>query len=183
MSNNYLKELSDILQQEKTKEINDLYESILETVDNGNNIFICGNGGSAANANHIANDLLCVASIKLKKNIKVESLSANQAVITCIANDRGYENIYSEQVQIKGNENDLLILLSGSGNSKNIIKAIEVAKNKKLKTLSILGFDGGKCKKISDKVLHFQINDMQIAEDLQMIIFNACLKKFINSNS
>ena len=80
----------------------------------------------------MANDLLCVANKKTKKGIKVESLSANPAVITCIANDRGYENIFSEQLNAKGNKGDLLLILSGSGNSKNVIKAIRLAKKRGL---------------------------------------------------
>lgn len=177
----YINKLIETLDQNKTIEINDLYKSILKVWKNNKNIFICGNGGSAANANHMANDLLCVANKKTKKGIKVESLSANPAVITCIANDRGYENIFSEQLNAKGNKGDLLLILSGSGNSKNVIKAIRLAKKKGIKSFSILGFDGGECKKISDKAIHYKVDDMQISEDIQMIVFNICMKELMKT--
>lgn len=175
----YLDKLTDCLKQDHSAKIEKLFNRILEAWKKGRNIFICGNGGSAANSNHIANDLLCVANKKTKKGIKIESLTANSAVITCIANDRGYQNIFSDQIEIKGKKDDLIIFLSGSGNSLNIIKGIVKAKNKGMKTFSILGFNGGKCKKISKEYINYKINDMQISEDIQMIIFNICLKKLM----
>ena len=142
-----------------------------------NSVYLCGNGGSAANANHIANDLLYGLSSKINIGLNVESLSANIAVITCLANDIGYENIYSEQIKNKAKKNDVLIVLSGSGNSKNIIKALKVANRLKLKTFAILGYNGGKAKKIAKFPIHTRVNDMQISEDMQMFYLNYCLKK------
>ena len=141
-----------------------------------NTIYLCGNGGSAANAIHIANDMTYGAGKKNGKGINIESLSSNSAVLTCLANDLSYEDIFSEQIKVKGKSNDLLIVLSGSGNSKNVIKAIEIAKNKKMKTFAIVGFDGGTCKKIADNSIHFNINDMQVAEDFQLIVSHMCMQ-------
>ena len=81
----------------------------------------------------------------------------------------------------KGNKGDLLLILSGSGNSKNVIKAIRLAKKKGIKSFSILGFDGGECKKISDKTIHYKVDDMQISEDIQMIVFNICMKELMKT--
>lgn len=131
-------------------------------------IFLCGNGGSAANAIHIANDLLYLRS--RGKGIKATALPANQAVLTCLANDTGYENIFSFQLEQLGREGDILIALSGSGNSANILKAVDTAKKMGVSTCAILGFDGGKCLSLVDIPIHFQINDMQIAEDLQLMV-------------
>ncbi len=145
-----------------------LAQEILLIQKEGRHIFLCGNGGSAANAMHIANDLLY---LRLKgRGVKAEALPANQAVVTCLANDIGYENIFSFQLEQSGKEGDMLIVLSGSGNSKNILKAVETAKNMRIQTCAILGFDGGKCLKLVDIPIHFSINDMQIAEDLQLIV-------------
>ena len=153
---------------------------------NKKNIFICGNGGSGSNANHIANDLLYGVGFdretgKHTLGMKVESLVSNSGVLTCLANDISYENIFSKQIEIKGNPGDLLIALSGSGNSKNIIKAIEIGNKIGLSTTAIVGFDGGKCKKIAHSNIHCSINDMEIAEDIQMIIFNTCKQWLINN--
>lgn len=133
-------------------------------------VFICGNGGSAANAIHLANDFLYgIAKIK-GTGLRVQALSANSAVITCLGNDLGYKNIFSEQLAVQGQIGDLLIVLSGSGNSPNIITVLEQAKTMNIKSYAILGFGGGRCKALADTSIHFSINDMQIAEDLQLIV-------------
>jgi len=144
-------------------------------------LFICGNGGSAGNAIHLANDFLYGVAKATGGGLKVLSLSDNAAVITCLANDLGYEQIFSEQLAVQGQKGDLLITLSGSGNSPNIIRVIEQAKAMGIKSYAILGFDGGKCKKIADVPIHFPVNDMQIAEDLQVIVGHMLMQwLFIN---
>lgn len=137
---------------------------------NKKQVFICGNGGSAGNAIHLANDYLYGVAKKIGEGLRVHALSANTAVITCLANDVGYESIYSEQLAVHGQEGDLLIVLSGSGNSSNIIKILEQAKTMKIKTYAILGFEGGKCKQLADVSIHFPVSDMQISEDMQLIV-------------
>ena len=149
------------------------------------NVFICGNGGSAANAIHIANDLhygigACGAGKKLP-GLRVEALSANSGVITCLANDTGYDNIFSHQLEVKSQRDDLLIALSGSGNSSNIIKALTTANQLGVKTFAILAFDGGHCKKVAKTPIHFAINDMQIAEDTQLVVGHLCMQ-WLNSH-
>jgi D-sedoheptulose 7-phosphate isomerase len=179
---NYLRNLVKVLKQNKSIEIYNLYNMILKTWKKNQSIFICGNGGSAANANHIANDLSIAAVKNSKRGLKVESLASNSAIITCLANDYGYDKIFSKQLKNKGSKDDLLLVLSGSGNSKNILNAIKQAKKLKMNTFAILGFDGGKCKKISDKFINYKINDMQISEDLQMIIMNICVKELMKQS-
>ena len=182
----YINKLNDCFDEDFISSIYKLNLQLKEAWINKKNIFICGNGGSGANANHIANDLLYGVAYnretgKYKLGMRVESLVSNSGVITCLANDIDYENVFSKQIEIKGDLDDLLIVLSGSGNSPNIIKALEVANHKGLKTFAIVGFDGGKCKKIAHSNIHCSINDMEIAEDIQMIIFNTCKQWLINN--
>ena len=179
LTEQYISRLIQVIKTDKNKEINLLYNQILKTWKNKKTIYVCGNGGSAGNANHIANDLIFAAGKKNKKGIKVESLASNPSIITCLANDIGYENIFSEQIRVKGAKGDLLIVLSGSGNSKNVIKAIKEAKKNKLDTFAILGFDGGMCKKIVKNYIHYEVSDMQISEDLQMIVLNICIQELM----
>ena len=174
--NNYKINLSETLKKLEVEKVKELGELILSAWKTNNTIYLCGNGGSAANAIHIANDMIYGAGKKNGRGISIESLSSNSAVLTCLANDLSYEDIFSEQIKVKGKSNDLLIVLSGSGNSKNVIKAIEIAKNKKMKTFAIVGFDGGICKKIADNSIHFDINDMQVAEDFQLIVSHMCMQ-------
>ena len=176
----YLAKISNSFSEEIYYAIESLALELREVWLNDNNVFICGNGGSAANAIHIANDFLygvgrCGIGDKMP-GIKVEALSSNSGVLTCIANDTGYENIYSYQLDVKANPNDLLIVLSGSGNSPNVVNALKKAKEKNLKSFAILGFDGGECLQQAGKALHFKVNDMQISEDLQLIAAHICMQ-------
>ena len=149
------------------------------------NVYICGNGGSAANAIHIANDLhygigACGPGKKLP-GLRIEALPANAGVITCLANDTGYENIYAHQLEVKAQKDDILIALSGSGNSLNITKALFTANGIGMQTYAILAFTGGKSKEIAKTVIHFEINDMQIAEDTQLMVGHLCMQ-WLNSH-
>ena len=145
---------------------------------NQNMIYLCGNGGSAGNAIHLANDFLYGAGVNSGSGggLRVEALSANPAILTCLANDLGYEQIYAEQIRVKAQSGDVLIALSGSGNSPNIIKALEAGNSIGMKTFAILGYSGGRCKEIAMHPIHFKIDDMQIAEDLQLIVGHMCMQ-------
>jgi D-sedoheptulose 7-phosphate isomerase len=173
---NYLNILIKILKADSFSRVPPLGEALFEAWRAKNNIYLCGNGGSAGNAIHLANDFIYGAGIKNGYGLRVEALSANPAVITCLANDIGYESIYSEQLRVKAQPGDLLIALSGSGNSSNIVKAIEMGNGIGMKTFAILGYDGGKCKEVVSYPIHFEVNDMQIAEDLQLIVGHICMQ-------
>jgi len=178
----YLDNLSKILNVDSFIQILPLGEALLEAWRNNKNIYLCGNGGSAGNAIHLANDFIYGAGIKNGYGLQVEALSANSAVITCLANDIGYENIYSEQLRVKAHPGDVLIALSGSGNSPNIIKAIQVGNSIGMKTFAILGYGGGKCKDFASHAIHFEVSDMQIAEDLQLIVGHICMQWLSKKN-
>lgn len=175
---NYLKNMIAILNSLSKKKINLLIKELRKLKKNKNRLFICGNGGSGANAIHLANDFLF--SKLSSANIDVEALTSNAAIITCIANDIGYEYIFSKQLEIKAKKNDMLLVFSGSGNSKNIINAINLAKKKNLVVFGIIGFDGGEAKKLLNKYcIHININDMQISEDMQTIIGHIVFKTLV----
>ncbi|ALU91457.1 sedoheptulose 7-phosphate isomerase [Herbaspirillum rubrisubalbicans M1] len=136
----------------------------------GRQVFLCGNGGSAGNAIHLANDFLYGIAKRTGGGMRVSALSANAAVLTCLANDIGYDHIYSEQLAVQAQPGDLLIALSGSGNSANILRALEQARKMDVISCAILGYSGGKAKALCDIPIHFAVDDMQIAEDMQVIV-------------
>jgi D-sedoheptulose 7-phosphate isomerase len=136
----------------------------------GRSVFICGNGGSAGNAIHLANDFLYGIAKGAGLGIRVQALSANAAVITCLANDVGYDRVFSSQLAVQGRERDLLLVFSGSGNSPNVVRAIEQARLMDIKSYAVVGFSGGICKGSADVAIHFPIDDMQISEDLQLVM-------------
>ena len=176
---NYFNKLSSNFNSEILIGIEKLAEDLIKIWKSNNQLFICGNGGSAANAIHIANDLHygLAQSVRSKKyGMKSDALPANTAIITCLANDTGYENIFSNQLRVKASKDDMLVVLSGSGNSANIINALEVSNEIGLNSYAILGFDGGKCKDIARNIIHVPVSDMLVSEDIQMIIFNICFQ-------
>ena len=172
----YSKRLADSLDEINWTEVLRLSKELLATKTRGSRVFLCGNGGSAANANHIANDLVYAVTECTGLGFDAVSLSANPAVLTCLANDVGYQDIFSEQLAVSGRENDLLLVLSGSGNSKNIFNALIMAKKLKMRTSAILGFDGGMCKEITDLPIHVEVADMQISEDIQLALGHMIMK-------
>ena len=145
-------------------------------ISSNNKIFFCGNGGSAGNAIHLANDFLYGIAKRTGGGMKVQALSANPAVITCLANDVGYDHIYSEQLAVLGQPGDLLVVLSGSGNSPNILRVLEQAKTMSVKSCAILGYTGGRCKSLADLAIHFPVDDMQVAEDMQLVVGHILMK-------
>ena len=146
-------------------------ELLLDAWKTGHQVFLCGNGGSAANAIHIANDLFYgTAKNSGKPGISSHALTANQAIVLCLANDFSYEEIFAEQLRAQGRPFDILMALSGSGNSENIVRAIQAARGIGMTSIAILGYSGGKCKGLADIPIHFAVDDMQLSEDAQLIV-------------
>ena len=166
----YSLRLQGVLASSDWSSVSLLAQDMLRCWHEKRQVFFCGNGGSAGNAVHLANDFLYGIAKKTGGGLKVQALAANTAVMTCLANDVGYESIFSEQLAVQAQAGDLLIALSGSGNSPNIVRVIEQAKAMDVKSYAILGFTGGKCKELADVPIHFPVNDMQIAEDMQLIV-------------
>jgi D-sedoheptulose 7-phosphate isomerase len=136
----------------------------------GRQVFICGNGGSAANAIHLANDLVYGIAKENGRGLRVHALPANQAIMTCLANDVSYAAIYSKQLELYGRPGDLLIVLSGSGNSPNVVEALAAARAGGLTSFAILGYSGGRCLALADHAIHARVDDMQISEDVQVMV-------------
>ncbi len=172
----YLLKLNKVSKSKEFFKVKYLAKDVLNTKKNKKKIYICGNGGSAANAMHIANDLIYGAGISSGKGFDIEALTSNSSVLTCLANDIGYENIFSEQLRVKAKKGDILIVMSGSGNSKNILNALKFSNKIGMKSFAILGYSGGKAKKLANVPIHINVNDMQISEDTQLIIGHLLMK-------
>lgn len=188
-SEKYVKRLSAIFSDINKQKILELEKLInLARIEN-RNIFVFGNGGAAATATTMANDLGfdILKKTKVKKTFKVFCLNDNTSVLTAIANDVGYENIFLNQLKIHFRKKDIAIILSASGNSKNIVKAANWIKKKNSYVFSIVGFDGGKLKKISNNYIHIPSikGEYGPVEDIQLMINHILAhwfqKKFKNS--
>lgn len=180
---NYTRAIPELFTDEVKKGIDKLVEDLfhLWTIDKGC-IFIAGNGGSAANAEHFSNDLTYgianhKSESKFQYGIRNECLSSNSAIISCLSNDIGYDNIFGYQLKTKMRCNDILLCISGSGNSDNILNALQICKSIGGKSYSMLGFDGGKALELSDNIIHFICNDMQLSEDCHLIAGHLISKK------
>ena len=148
----------------------ELGRALRECWRHGRSVYLCGNGGSAGNAVHLANDYVYGIAKGKGPGLRAHALPANTSVLTCLANDLAYSEIFSAQLEVYARPDDVLIVLSGSGNSPNIVRALEVAKTIGLRTFAVLGYSGGKAKDLADTVIHFPVDDMQIAEDLQLVV-------------
>lgn len=173
----YARKLTTVIQHQAWGEVDDLANSLLQAWQDKRQLFLCGNGGSAANAIHLANDFLYGIGDKAAvPGMRVEALPANPAVLTCLANDTDYSKIFAIQLLAKAQKGDLLLVLSGSGNSPNVVQALEEGNRIGMKTFAIVAFSGGACAEIAQRVIHLEIEDMQIAEDLQLVIGHMCMK-------
>lgn len=166
----YISRLLEAIGKLDVEEINTAMNVILDTYQAEGNIYIFGNGGSASTASHYTCDFNKGINEYVDKKFNFVCLNDNIPTMMAIANDIGYEDIFVYQLQNKLKANDLVIGISGSGNSPNIIKAIEYANQEKVKTLGITGYDGGKLRDISTYSINANVDDMQISEDIHMII-------------
>ena len=173
----YFSDLTDTISKIETSDLISIKNSILNCYKRNGVIYIFGNGGSGATASHVAGDYL-----KTIKGLRIVCLNDNTTVLSAIANDIHYEEIFREQLKNIVQKQDLVIAISGSGNSKNIVNAIEYANSRSIETIGFCGFDGGNLKNIAAKSIHIQIHDMEIAEDLHLSCFHA-IKRDIENDS
>ena len=155
---------------------------ITDAIISNKKIITCGNGGSASTASHYITDWNKMYNLATGKKLRGFSLCDNVGLITAYGNDLSYEDIYSEQVNTLMDEDDLLIVISGSGNSPNILKAIEAAKNNGSKVLGVLGYDGGKALPLCDESFHVPSWDMQICEDIHLSFGHMVMKIICNES-
>ncbi|MDO5581971.1 MAG: SIS domain-containing protein [Planctomycetia bacterium] len=150
-----------------------IVEKILETKKTGNRIYIAGNGGSAATASHMANDLVKGARVNDHVGFRAICLNDSTPIVTCLANDFAYEDIYSIQLRTFAEKGDLFVVYSGSGNSPNVVKGAQTAKEMGLTTIAFGGRDGGKLKGICDFCLIAPTPCMEQLEDMHMLYEHA----------
>jgi len=175
----YIKRLISTL---KTTDVNSISE-ILKTLESvKGRIYIIGNGGSAATASHMVNDLGIGLKRRDIKNFDVESLNDNTPVCSALANDVGYKNIFYMQLKNKITSDDILIAISCSGTSKNILKAVKYSKKRGAKIIGLTGFNGGLLKKRSDINFHIPTakNEYGLVEDMHMILNHIIYSYYIN---
>lgn len=166
----YLNEEIEILKRLDLESINTIMNILEDARIADKRIFVCGNGGSAATASHYCCDFNKGVSESLEKKYNMECLSDNIPGLMAVANDIGYEEIFRFPLRNKMKRGDILIGISGSGNSKNVIYAMEYAKLVGGKTIAIVGYNGGRMKEIADYNIHIEIENMQITEDIHMIL-------------
>lgn len=177
----YLKYLSEVLTRLDRKAIAAFADTLLEAREKGAQIFFMGNGGSAATATHFANDL-AIGPRDFVKPFNVKSLTDNNAIMTCIGNDFGYEDIFLLQLQTQYlKAGDVVVAISASGNSPNIIKAVKYAKQTGARIVGLTGFDGGALRELSDIQLHVQTEKGEYGpvEDVHMI-FDHLIGTYLN---
>jgi len=178
----YINNLTNILNNLDLKSIEQIKDALESTIEHNSKVYILGNGGSAATASHMANDLTVGLKLRDIRNFDVESLSDNSSVCTAIANDIGYENIFYAQIKNKIKKNDVLIAISCSGNSANILKAVTYAKEQGTTIVGLTGFEGGKLKELSDINFHIATakGEYGLVEDAHMILDHIIYSYFIS---
>lgn len=167
----YLDYLRLVLRRLDTAEIGRFIETLLDARERGATIFLIGNGGSAATASHWANDL-ALGTNAYEHPFRALSLTDNVSVLTALGNDLGYDEIFVRQLRILGKKGDVLVGISASGNSPNLLKAFEHSLSVGIKTIAITGFDGGKMKTMADEGIHVPTapGEYGPAEDVHMVL-------------
>lgn len=167
----YLGYLETLLRRVDCEAISRFAKMLLAARESGVTVFFIGNGGSAATASHFANDL-AIGTNSYEKPFRVLSLTDNQAVLTALANDFGYEEVFVRQLQVLGRSGDIVVGISASGNSPNLIRAFAAARSLGIGTFAITAFDGGQMKQIADDGIHIETGPKEYgpAEDAHMIL-------------
>ncbi|MCL2317492.1 MAG: SIS domain-containing protein [Methanomassiliicoccaceae archaeon] len=168
----YLAELTATLGKVDLSAVDAAIELLVKAHKKGSRVFTAGNGGSSATASHIVCDFNKGISGSTDDKFELVCLSDSIPTITAIANDIGYEDIFVYPLKGRMKKGDVLIAISGSGNSKNVLKAAEYTKSMGNKVIAFTGFDGGKLLKMADINIHFPLHDMQKSEDAHMIFLH-----------
>jgi len=164
-------------EQDKIKAI---VHEIFTCINTGGTIWTAGNGGSASTASHFVCDLAKGAAIGAKLRIRAFCLNDNISINTAWANDFSYEVALQRQLELNALQGDIFIAFSGSGNSINIVKALEASRRLKIKSIALLGFGGGAAKDLADKSLIVDSEDMQVVENLHLLLSHWIFKALHN---
>jgi D-sedoheptulose 7-phosphate isomerase len=170
----YMERVCEEIRRLDLTQVERLSDLIEDAYHSGRFVFIIGNGGSGANASHLCEDLAkcTLQDFESQKRLKVLSLTDNVSWIMAVANDINYEGIFVEQLKNLASPGDLLLAISGSGNSPNILKAVDWAGRHGLTTVGITGFGGGKLKALAQNQLHVGIDDMGVVESIHQVAFH-----------
>lgn len=184
----YVNKLIDGLVSVDTRELDFVCEMLISAYKKGTPVYVCGNGGSAAISDHFMCDHTKGMHTDTALHARAISLSSNGPTITAIANDIGYDQIYSFQLESLGEiKQGVLVAISASGNSPNIVNAITAAKRMQMTTIAFVGFDGGKCKKLADFCLHVKSDNYGVVEDahqsLMHIIAQTVRLSYLNTDT
>jgi D-sedoheptulose 7-phosphate isomerase len=177
----YLDEVRKIIDSIDLSLLDEVVACLRSARDRGSNVFVMGNGGSAATASHLATDVGKSTKAPGRKPVRIVSLNDNASWVTALGNDEGYGNVFSGQLDNLVSADDLVIAISASGNSENILRAVELAKSRGAVTIGIVGFDGGALSQAVDLNVHAptRIGSYGPAEDVHMMIqhiITECLK-------
>lgn len=164
-------EHSDVLDSvmKLDKSIEKVAHLLIHCLENDGTIFWCGNGGSASDSQHLAGELVG-QFVGERRPLKSIALTADSAVMTCIVNDYGYEHVFSRQVEALGSEGDVLVGISTSGNSKNVLYALEAAENKGIVTIGLLGKGGGEAASLVNQSIIIQSNVTARIQEMHILI-------------
>ena len=170
----YLSYFNNSLNSLDTAEVSNFLDLLVDAYEQDRTVFVIGNGGSAANASHFANDLAkgTLRSRDQVKRLRALSLTDNVALMTAHGNDDGYATIFEQQLRTYSRPGDIVVAISGSGNSPNIIAAIDWANANGLHTVGVTGFAGGKLRQIAASTVHVPLNDMCTSESVHSVIFH-----------
>ena len=174
----YIENEIEVLRTLDVNALNDVLNLLERTLESENMIYIMGNGGSAATASHFQNDFNKGVSEYTEKKFRFLCLNDNVPTVMAIANDIGYDEIFRFQLRGKLRPGDVVIGISGSGNSKNVLNAAEYAKECGNDVVGITGFGGGKLRELADYNLHVPVNSMQITEDIHMVFDHLMMSIF-----
>jgi len=167
----YFNYLSQVLSSIDPQEVAAFVRTLLDSRESGATVFFMGNGGSAATASHFANDL-SIGTNSYHKPFRTQSIADNNAIMTAIANDFGYSDIFERQLRVLGKHGDVVVGISASGNSPNLLKAFDVAKEMGIKTVALTAFDGGRMREMADEGIHVPTGSKEYgpAEDAHMVL-------------
>jgi len=169
---NYLDAINDSIKKIDSKTLEAIFHLLKNTLQTDTHIYVGGNGGSASISDHLCCDWMKGTQLQSEQTLKIVSLMSNTALTSAIANDLGYENILSKQIELLCKPNDLLILISSSGNSKNIIEGAKKAKALKIPIIGLTGFNGGELKALADYSLHVPIHNYGVVEDCHQMLMH-----------
>jgi D-sedoheptulose 7-phosphate isomerase len=184
IARDYVARVRDLLAGLDLAEVAAAASVLLDAYEGGHTVFVCGNGGSAATASHMAADLGKNTVAAGRPRLRVISLNDNMAWFSALANDLGYENVFVEQMGNLLQPRDVLIVLSASGNSLNVVRAAEFAKARGGRVLALVGFQGGRLRELADVAIHVKCDAYGPVEDVHLVlnhIFTETLRERIRS--